>query len=140
MDFFDIPPPNSKPPVAVPVLTDSVPVAQLTPVSQDPVGDLVNPMAAIVASLPVDPGRALFTAEHVMLVREGKASLTAEQRLYLLETIPGFPEADRNELELRQLIDCDLMEVANTTWEEADRNALAAAVEAEKQAAKEAAQ
>lgn len=142
-DFFDSPPPGAKPPFHYAGVDPAAPAADQTvvaTVSQDPVGDLVNPMAAIVAKLQIDPGRALFDPVHVQLVRDDKSKLTAEQRLYLLETIPKFPEADRTELELRQLQDSDLMEVAFWTWDEADRNALAALVKAEEDAAKEAAQ
>jgi hypothetical protein len=132
--IFDDPP--AKP--VVPVSQDQQVEAFVPPPVTDHVAALVDPLAAMVAAVPEIPGRMAFGAERIQQVRDGQSALTCEERLYLLETLPGFAECDRTEIELRQLQDSDIMEVAYWTWDECDRNALTKmAEEAKSQTEKE---
>ena len=59
---------------------------------------------------------AHFTDERIAQVQEG-ASLTAEERIFLLEDTPRFEECSREEAaQLPMLSDRDLMQAAYRIW------------------------
>lgn len=61
--------------------------------------------------------RITFSDERIDEVRSG-ATLTPEERAFLIDDTPRFEECDKSEADLSAMNDCELMNTAYRVWAE----------------------